>query len=165
VSNLPAIAGQRGIQVEVWSALKNSIFPGAADESVAMAWDYCAARKLDVMLKPVHLVPMSVKDSKSGESVYRDVVMPGIGLFRIQADRAGNYAGMSAPVFGPDITMTFSSKYTDKFTKKEVVQEAEVTFPEWCEITVHKLIGDRIVSFTAKEYWIENYATSSGKSG
>lgn len=164
MSNLPAIVERRGIPPEAWSALKNSIFPGAADESVAMAWDYCAARQVDVMLKPVHIVPMSVKDAKTGESIYRDVVMPGIGLYRIQADRAGNYAGMTAPIFGPDITHTFSSTYEDKFTKKPVTQQVTVTFPEWCEITVQKLIGERLVSFTAREYWIENYATTSGKS-
>lgn len=149
--NMPAVIEQeisrRGITVEVWSALKNSLFPGAADESVLMAWDYCSARQLDVMLKPVHLVPMYIKDKNNGDKgAMRDVVMPGIGLYRIQADRAGNYAGMSAPTFGPDITQN--------------LQGVEVTFPEWCEITVSKLIGDRLVQFTAREYWIENYATA-----
>jgi phage recombination protein Bet len=158
MSNLPAIIQERGILPEVFSALKNSIFPGASDESVVMAWDYCTARKLDVMLKPVHLVPMSVKDSKTGKSDFRDVVMPGIGLYRIQADRAGNYAGMSAPVFGPDISENFDS--TDYNNKPIVVS---VTYPEWCEITVSKLMGDRLVTFTSREYWIENYATA-GKS-
>jgi phage recombination protein Bet len=147
MSNLPAIIQERGILPEVFSALKNSIFPGASDESVVMAWDYCAARQLDVMLKPVHLVPMYIKDKQNGDrGAMRDVVMPGIGLYRIQADRAGNYAGMSAPVFGPDLTQN--------------LQGTEVTFPEWCEITVSKLMGERLVSFTAREYWIENYATA-----
>lgn len=149
--NMPAVIQQqvdeRGISTEVWSALKNSLFPGAADESVLMAWDYCSARQLDVMLKPVHLVPMFIKDKNNGDKgAMRDVVMPGIGLYRIQADRAGNYAGMSAPVFGPDLTQT--------------LQGVEVTYPEWCEITVSKLMGERLVSFTAREYWIENYATA-----
>lgn len=54
---------------------QNSIYPGAKDESVMMALDYCRARNLDPLLKPVHLVPMSVKDSKSGKSEWRDVVM------------------------------------------------------------------------------------------
>lgn len=134
------------ISTEVWSALKNSIFPGAADESICMAVDYCVARKLDVMLKPVHLVPMSVKDARTGQYNLRDVVMPGIGLYRIQADRSGNYAGMSAPTFGPDIT--------------ETLDGVTVTYPEWCEVSVDKLIGDRIVSFSAREYWLENYATA-----
>lgn len=146
-NNLPALVGQRGISIEVWSALKNSLYPGAADESVLMAWDYCSARKLDVMLKPVHLVPMWIKDKQNGDKgAMRDVVMPGIGLYRIQADRAGNYAGMSAPVFGPDITQDLGGQ--------------NITFPEWCEITVSKLMGDRIVTFTAREYWVENYATA-----
>lgn len=149
--NMPAVIqqqiAQRGISDEVWSALKNSLFPGAADESVLMAWDYCAARQLDVMLKPVHLVPMFIKDKNNNDKgTMRDVVMPGIGLYRIQADRAGNYAGMSAPTFGPDVT--------------ENLGGTTLTFPEWCEITVSKLIGDRLVSFTAREYWIENYATA-----
>jgi phage recombination protein Bet len=145
--NMPAVVSQRGISTEVWSALKNSIFPGASDESVVMAIDYCTARQLDVMLKPVHLVPMYIKDKQNGDKgAMRDVVMPGIGLYRIQADRAGNYAGMSAPKFGPDIA--------DK------LQGVDITYPEWCEITVSKIVGDRLVEFTAREYWIENYATA-----
>ena len=146
-SNLPAMIRERGITQEVWSAMKNSLFPGAADQSVVMAWDYCAARGLDVMLKPVHLVPMYIKDKSNGDrGSMRDVVMPGIGLYRIQADRAGNYAGMSAPSFGPDVTFNLSG--------------TEITVPEWCEMTVSKLVGDRVVEFTAKEFWIENYATA-----
>ncbi len=146
-SNLPAEITQRGISTEVWSALKNSIFPGAADQSVLMAWDYCAARQLDIMLKPVHLVPMFVKDKNNGDiGSMRDVVMPGIGLYRIQADRAGNYAGMSAPTFGDTITADLGGE--------------KVSYPEWCEITVSKIVGDRVVEFTAREYWIENYATA-----
>ncbi|RTP22767.1 recombinase RecT, partial [Enterobacter hormaechei] len=59
---------EKGIDVATWSALKNSIYPGAKDESVMMALDYCRARQLDPLLKPVHLVPMSVKDSRTGKS-------------------------------------------------------------------------------------------------
>ncbi|HHS9150158.1 TPA: phage recombination protein Bet, partial [Enterobacter roggenkampii] len=126
--------------------LKNSIYPGAKDESVMMALDYCRARQLDPLLKPVHLVPMSVKDSRTGKSEWRDVVMPGIGLYRIQADRSGDYAGAREPEFGPDTTQTLSG--------------VEVTFPQWCKYTVYKRMpSGEIVEFSAKEYWIENYAT------
>ncbi|HBS7904441.1 TPA: recombinase RecT, partial [Klebsiella pneumoniae] len=112
---------ERGIDGATWSALKNSIYPGAKDESVMMALDYCRARNLDPLLKPVHLVPMSVKDSKSGKSEWRDVVMPGIGLYRIQADRSGSYAGAKEPEFGPDVTLTLTG--------------IEVTVPQWCKYT------------------------------
>lgn len=145
--NLPALVEQRGISIEVWGALKNSIFPGAADESVLMAWDYCKARQLDILLKPVHLVPMWIKDKETGDKgSMRDVVMPGIGLYRIQADRAGNYAGMSAPKYGPMISENFNG--------------VSVTYPEWCEMSVTKLVNGRDVVFTATEYWTENYATA-----
>ena len=135
-----------GVDVSTWSALKNSIYPGAKDESVMMALDYCRARQLDPLLKPVHLVPMYVKDSKTGKGDWRDVVMPGIGLYRIQADRSGDYAGAREPEFGPDVTQTLTG--------------VEVTFPQWCKYTVYKRMpSGEIVEFSAKEYWIENYAT------
>jgi phage recombination protein Bet len=145
-SQLPLVARERNLDVALWSALKNSIYPGAKDESVAMAIDYCVARKLDPLLKPVHLVPMSVKNPVTNKYDYRDVVMPGIGLYRIQADRAGNYAGSNEPEFGPTVTMELSG--------------VEVSFPEYCTYTVKKIVGDRVVEYTAKEYWLENYATA-----
>jgi phage recombination protein Bet len=142
----------RGIDESTWNALCSSVYPGAKSDSILMAIDYCRARNLDIMLKPVHLVPMSIKNAQTGNNEYRDVPMPGVGLYRIQADRTGNYAGADAPDMGPEVTKTFTSKDG---------KPVEVTFPEWCKYTVHKLIGDRIVSYTALEYWEENYATDS----
>lgn len=141
------VLAERGVDVATWSALKNSIYPGAKDESVLMALDYCRARQLDPLMKPVHLVPMYIKDSKTGKGEMRDVVMPGVGLYRIQADRSGNYAGADEPEFGPDVT--------------QVLSGVEVTFPQWCKYTVHKRMpSGEIVQFSAKEYWSENYATA-----
>jgi phage recombination protein Bet len=144
----------RGIDESTWGALCNSVYPGAKPESIVMAVDYCKARNLDIMLKPVHLVPMSIKFN--GQSVMRDVPMPGVGLYRIQASRSGDYAGADEPIFGPLITQDFEG--TD-FNKNKITET--ITYPEWCKYTVYKLIGDRVVSFSAKEYWIENYATQS----
>jgi phage recombination protein Bet len=141
---------QRNIDQSTWNALCQTIYPGAKPESVIMAVDYCQARNLDVMLKPVHLVPMSVKNAQTGNFEWRDVPMPGVGLYRIQADRSGTYAGSDEPEFGPSVTQEFKSKSGKSIS---------VTYPEWCKYTVYKLIGDRLVAFTAKEYWIENYAT------
>lgn len=138
---------EKGIDIATWSALKNSIYPGAKDESVMMALDYCRARQLDPLLKPVHLVPMSVKDARTGKNEFRDVVMPGIGLYRIQADRSGDYAGAKEPEFGPDVSLTLTG--------------VEVTVPQWCKYTVFKRMpSGEIVEFSAKEYWTENYATA-----
>lgn len=148
----PALAA-RGIDEPTWNSLCTTIYPGAKPDSIIMAIDYCSARQLDVMLKPVHLVPMNVKNAQTGNYEWRDVPMPGIGMYRIQSARSGNVAGIDEPIYGDMITQAF----TDKNCKP-----VSVTFPEWCMVRVHKLIGGRIVSYSAKEYWIENYA-SEGK--
>ena len=145
----PQVAS-RGIDEATWNALCSSVYPGAKEVSILMAADYCKARSLDIMMKPVHLVPMNVKNAQTGQYEWRDVPMPGIGLYRIQADRSKTYAGADEPEFGPTIEQTFVDKNKKKITVK---------FPEWCKYTVHKIVGDHIVSFVAKEYWLENYAT------
>lgn len=128
------------------TALKNSLYPGASDQSVDMVLTYCQAAGLDPMLKPVHIVPMW--DSKSGSM--RDVVMPGIGMYRVQASRSGEWAGVSEPEFGPMLA--------------ETIGGVEITYPEWCRVTTRRLMRDgKIAEFTAIEYWIENYAVKGGK--
>lgn len=139
----------------IYHALKTSVYPGASDESVSMVLAYCKAKKYDPLAKAVHIVPMQVKTGKKAKSAKgyeydetekRDVIMPGIASYRIDADRTGQYAGMTEPEFGPTII--------------ERLGEKEVRYPEWCKITVKKLVNGQILEFTAKEYWIENYATS-----
>lgn len=132
------------------TVLQNSLYAGAKRESVELVLGYCAAKNLDPMLKPVHIVPMSVKNAQTNEYEWRDVIMPGVGSYRIQADRSGLLAGITEPEFGPDVTKTFIDKNN---------RQIEVTYPEWCKITVKKIVADRIVEFTAREEWIENYAT------
>lgn len=116
---LPAPVARRGITEAQWRTLMNSLFPGAKAESVVMVWDYCAARKLDPLKKPCHIVPMQVKD-QHGEYVWRDVVMPGIYEYRTTANRTGQYLGHSKPVYGPE------------------VEYMGVKAPEWCELTVFR---------------------------
>lgn len=127
---------------ELIHVLRDSLYPGATDDSIRMVIGYCRAASLDVMKKTVHIVPMWDNKTRS----MRDVVMPGIALYRIEASRTGDYIGKSEPEFGP-------------------MQNAElggvrVRFPEWCRITVRRLVHGRECEFTAKEYWIENYATA-----
>lgn len=128
------------------TALKSSLYPGASDASVDMVLAYCKAAGLDPMQKPVHIVPMW--DGKAREM--RDVVMPGIGLYRTNAARTGQFAGMSEPEFGPMVTERLGNR--------------EVTFPEWCKVTVYRqLPSGHVAEFTAVEYWVENYAIKGGK--
>lgn len=150
MSNITAINTTNEIDQHIWSALKNSLYTGAKDESIKMVLDYCKAAKLDPMQKPVHIVPMNVKNSLTGRYEYKDVVMPGVGLYRIQAARSNQYAGVSEPEFGEDVTCNLGG--------------IDITYPKWCKVTVKKLVNNTIVEFTAKEYWLENYATASKES-
>lgn len=128
------------------TALKSSLYPGASDASVDLVLSYCKAAGLDPMQKPVHIVPMW--DGKAKQM--RDVVMPGIGLYRTNAARTGEFAGMSEPEFGPMVTQRLGDR--------------DFTFPEWCKVTAYRqLRTGHVAEFTAVEYWIENYAIKGGK--
>jgi phage recombination protein Bet len=130
---------------ELMQVLQSSLYPGASPASIKMVLGYCKATGLDPMQKPVHIVPMW--DAKS--SSMRDVVMPGIGLYRTQAARTG-CAGVTEPEFGPDVS--------------EVIGGTQITYPAWCRVTVKRRQASGAVDeFTAKELWKENYAVRGGK--
>jgi phage recombination protein Bet len=140
---LPALAMDEHELIEV---LRNSLYPGAQDDSIKMIIGYCRASGLDPMQKPAHIVP--IWDSKAGKM--RDVVMPGIGLYRTQAARSGNYAGVTEPEFGPDVI--------------ESLGGVEITYPAWCKVIVKRALANgAIVEFAAVERWKENYAVRGGK--
>jgi phage recombination protein Bet len=126
--------------------MRGSLYPGAKPESISMVLGYCKARSLDPMRKPVHIVPMWVKDPVTKQGSMQDVVLPGIALYRIEAARTGEYAGKTEPVFGPTIETTLGG--------------VKVSFPEWCSITLYRMVNGQRCEFAAREYWLENYATA-----
>ncbi|TPG95433.1 phage recombination protein Bet [Haemophilus haemolyticus] len=133
---------ERNIDTAVWTTLQNSVFPGAKDESILLAVDYCKARKLDILKKPCHIVPMSVTDAKTGNKNWRDIIMPGIYEQRITAFRTGQMAGQDEPVFGD--TVTFKG----------------IEAPEWCRVTVYRFINNERCAFSHTEYFCEACATT-----
>ena len=57
---------------------------------------------------------------------------------------------MSEPEFGPMVTERLGNR--------------EVTFPEWCKVSAYRqLPSGHVATFTATEYWVENYAIKGGK--
>jgi phage recombination protein Bet len=142
--SLPEPVARRGINEAQWRTLAQNLFPGAAPQSVLMVWDYCVARKLDPMKKPCHIVPMRVKDQRSGDWQWRDVVMPGIYEYRTTAMRTGLYLGHSKPEYGP---------------WAEVVG---VTAPEWCEMTIYRWNKEaqQRFEFPVRVYFREVVATN-----
>jgi len=145
---------------DLMSALKNSLYPGATDQSCELVLSYCRAAGLDPLLKPVYIVPMY--DSKT--RTMKDTIMPGIGLYRIQADRTGKYVGLSEPEFGPDVTEVFPAETITKSWEgkesKKINPECTVTYPKYCKITVKKMVDGEICEYVAQEFWKENYATA-----
>lgn len=128
--------------------LQNSLYPGSKSESVEMVLSYCEQAGLDVMQKPVHIVPMPIKNPNTGKYDFVDTVMPGIGLYRIQASRSYGFAGITEPTFGEDVT--------------EQLDGTTVTYPRFCKVTVKRqLPNGTIADFTAMELWKENYATQN----
>lgn len=143
----PMIEERFGIDKASWKALVEAIFPNATTvESVILALSYCRARKLDPFKRNVHIVPIWNKEM--GTMV--DTVWPGIGELRTTAFRTGEYSGRGETVFGPDVM--------------QKVGTVEVTFPEYAQVTVRRVVRDQVVDFCGpRVYWLETYATVSGK--
>lgn len=136
------------------------LYPNAETPEVIMAVvEYCAARHLDPLRKPVHIVPMW--NTKLRRRV--QVVMQGINELETTAHRTKKWAGMDPPKFGPYETRTFKGQREDDDGSKRAV-EVEVTFPEWCEVTVYRLVEGVKAAFTEPVYWIEAYGRAGFRS-
>lgn len=141
----PLIEERFGIDKSAWKALVEAIFPNATTvESVLLALSYCRARKLDPFKRNVHIVPIWSKDMQA----MVDTIWPGIGELRTTAFRTGEYAGRAATEYGPDVT--------------QKVGVLEITFPQWAQTTVWRMIkGQRVEFVGPRVYWLETYATRS----
>lgn len=146
---LPEPVARRGITESQWRTMCNSLFPGANPQSIVMVWDYCRARKLDPLKKPCHIVPMRVKDARTGQWVYRDVVMPGIYEYRTTATRTGLYLGHSKPEYG--------------FEEESFGVQA----PAWCEMTMYRWSKEAAmrIEFPVRVYFREACGTKRDKDG
>lgn len=137
---------------ELIRVLGNSLYPGARPESIRLVLAWCRATNRDPMKKPIHIVPMKVKDQATNRWEWRDVLMPGIGTYRSDAAATGEYAGLDEAVYGPDV--------------RADVDGCELTYPAWCTVTVKRLVGGQERSFSSgKEFWLENYASGEGGKG
>lgn len=145
-TNIAAFQMDQGELIEV---LRNSLYPGAQDGSIKLVINWCRASGKDPMRKPVHIVPMNVKKAGTrDEYEWRDVIMPGVNDNRVDAARTGEHMGNDDAVFGPDITKDLGG--------------TTITFPEWCEFTVYRMVAGEKCRFTSgKVRWLETYATAS----
>lgn len=138
----PLIEERFGIDRGTWKFLTDVLYPTAEEpETIINVLAYCKARKLDVLKKPVHVVP--VWDKKRNRMV--DSVWPSIAEVRITATRTGLYAGRDETIFGPD--------------KTESLGGIEVTYPEWAQVTVYRYVAGQACAFVGEKVrWKEYYA-------
>jgi len=136
------------IDADAWKALVEAVFPNAQSAgSVWLALSYCKARNLDVFKRNVHIVAVYDKDKRC----YVDTIWPGIGELRTTAFRTKQYAGRDATQFGDDITHTWQSE------KGPV----ELTFPEWAQVRVYRMIDGQRVAFDGPPvFWLETFAST-----
>jgi phage recombination protein Bet len=127
-----------------WRVLTESIWPAAKSaDSIMLALGYCAARKLDPMRRPVHIVP--VWNSTLNRTV--ETVWPGINELLTTAARSKQFAGVDPPEWGPDQTREFHGEGA-----------LTLRFPEWCLVRVWRHVAEGRFAFSVPVYWLESYA-------
>lgn len=159
----PAIEDRFQVDKGQWKVLVEAIFPAAKTaDAIVMALSYCKSRNLDIMKRPVHIVPMW--DSARGG--YVETVWPGISELRTTASRTKGYAGVDEAEFGPIKKVKFTGRLQRWENRVQVWKDVEtdMEFPDWCRITVYRMVdGQRCKFVGPKVKWIETYATA-GKS-
>jgi phage recombination protein Bet len=154
---MPAVDPALKLNASTWKVLTDSIFPSAKTaEGILLAVHYCAARNLDILKRPVHVVPMYSK----AQAREIETVWPGIAELQTTAARTGQWAGIDPPRFGPLCERTFRGRSKRDGTWQDI--ESTVSFPEWCEVTVYRLVGGTRCAFTEPVFWLEAYARFGG---
>lgn len=149
-TELPPAVADRGYDTATWNTLRSVLFRGASDAAMLMVLDYCKARKLDPLKRPVHIVKVWDRDANNGKGALVETVWQGINELRTTAQRTGQFAGMDEPKIGPAI--------------EKQVGTTTVQFPEWAQVTVYRMIqGTRVPYAGPRVYWTETYAQASAR--
>ncbi|PWT91757.1 MAG: recombinase [Acidobacteria bacterium] len=143
------------IDADMWAILVDAIFPKAQSAaSIVLAMKWCRKRGLDIMKRPVNIVPMW--DSSLGRE--RETLWASIIEIEITAARTKEWAGMDEPRWGPDVTESFHAR--GKRDGREYT--FEVTYPEYCIVTVYRMVEGQRCPFSEPVYWKEAYGRIGG---
>ena len=141
---MPVSVDEYGIDGAKWKVLVESIFPTAKTaEAVEMALAYCKARDMDIMKRPVHIVPVWDKTRRCEV----ETVWAGLHEVRSTAHRTSSYAGIDPIEYGPMLEQNLGG--------------TNVKFPEWAKATVYRVVQGTRCPFTQTVHWLETY--SGGK--
>ena len=89
-----------------------------------------------------------------------ETIWPGINEVQITAARTGQWAGLDPASFGPDITRVFEGRAKTESGWQDM--QVKVTFPEFAEVTVYRLVNGVRCPFSETVYWEEAYSRASG---
>lgn len=148
------LAERFGYDRAAWRALCEAVFPSAKTAgSIVLALAYCKARKLDPFKRVVHIVPMW--NSTLNREV--ETVWPGIAEHRTTASRTGDYAGNDAAEFGPTVRQSFKAEKTTSAGKLIKAELKDLDFPEWCQMTLYRMVQGHRVSFVGPRVYFREY--------
>lgn len=154
----PRLPVPAGVAAPLWRVLTEAIFPNAQDpHAILIAMEYCKARNLDILKKPVNIVPQwNGKLKRMVETIW-----PAITEAQVTAARTHEWAGLDKPVYGPTKTKTFKGRRQDD-RGSWINAEVTVTFPEWGEVTVYRIVCGQRCAFTETVHWEEAYGRLAG---
>ncbi len=141
-----------------WKVLCEVIFPHVQNPlSIMLALEYCRQRKLDILKRPVNIVPMW------SPALRRDVdtIWPAITETQITAARTHQWAGLDPPKYGPSKTETFKGRRKDR-DGAWIDSQTTLTFPEWVEVCVWRMVQNVRCPFTERVWWLEAYGRVGG---
>ena len=145
-----------GVNKGNWRALIDTCYPAAQTVDTALlVLQWCDKKGFDPFDRPCHIVPMW----SAAKRAMVDTVWPGIAALRITAWRTKLCAGIDAAIFGPDKTREFTGEVGKE---QKTVRKISLTFPEWAQVTVYRLVeGQRVAIAGPRVYWEETYAPVS----
>lgn len=110
------------------------------EEEIRMATAWCQMRKLDILKKPIAIVPF--KNKKTGKTSYQ--VFPTAEAVKTIAKRGG-WCGNGEYVYGP----------TKKFTWNDYGSPVTVEAPEWGQVSVYAFIDGQRCEFTGPKVYFQ----------
>lgn len=113
--------------------IRNTVAKDAPEDVFRAMIDIAKVRNLDPMAKQIGVAKF---DRNGPWTVYTP-----IDGYRAIAGDHPDFAGKDAPVFGPAMGTTPQGKSS----------------PEWCSVTVYRLVGGQRMPFTETVYWEEYY--------
>lgn len=156
---MPVEAREFNIDEARWRMLTNSLYPSARSPTIIlMAVQYCLARNLDIVTKPVHIVSVWNKSL----NCWAEDIWPSISGLLITAHRTEAFAGKDREVSGEVVTRVFEGELKRRAKKGQretrELREITVTYPSTVEATVYRIVKGVRCPFTYEMTWRETYA-------